>query len=118
MLNQEILDRATLERLRDLVGDDDPDFLNSFFGDYLTEGAAAIAELRKLSCARDAGTFTRVAHTLKGSSLNTGAVRVAEIAGTLEMKGKEESLFDVDPIIEKLVSVFHTTEKEVRILLA
>ncbi|HEX9658002.1 MAG TPA: Hpt domain-containing protein [Bacteroidota bacterium] len=117
-MTQEMLDRTTLDGLRDLVGDDDPDFLNSLFSNYLTEGALAIAELRKLTLAGDAKTFTRVAHTLKGSSLNTGAVRVAEIARTLEMKGKEESLFDVDPIIEELESVFQETEKKVRILLA
>jgi len=113
-----MLDRSTLDGLRDLVGDDDPDFLNSLFSDYFTEGALAIAELRKLALAGDAITFTRVAHTLKGSSLNTGAVRVAEIARALEMKGKEESISKIEAIIEKLENVFRQTEKEVRVLLA
>ena len=110
------LDQGTIESLRELAGNDDPEFLPTLFGDYITDGRMAIEQLHSCGKIGDMSTFTRVAHTLKGSSLNTGALMVAEIAKILEAKGKENSLVDIDRLLSELSAIFDLTTQEIQSL--
>jgi HPt (histidine-containing phosphotransfer) domain-containing protein len=76
-----IFDSATLEQLRELVDQDDFSFLHDLFESYL---ATARDSIRSLRTDQDLEVLRRAAHTLKGSSLNVGATRVAELCRHLE----------------------------------
>jgi HPt (histidine-containing phosphotransfer) domain-containing protein len=76
-----IFDPATLEQLRELIDGDDTSFLKDLFESYLATARDSIESLRG-----DGGPeiLRRAAHTLKGSSLNVGASRVADLCKHLE----------------------------------
>jgi HPt (histidine-containing phosphotransfer) domain-containing protein len=76
-----IFDPATLEQLRELIDGDDTSFLNDLFESYLSTAKDSIDSLRGDS---DQEVLRRAAHTLKGSSLNIGASRVADLCRQLE----------------------------------
>lgn len=78
-----IFDPHTLEQLHELVEGDDTSFLFDLFESYLSTARESIQMLREEV---DQDVLRRAAHTLKGSSLNVGAVRVAELCKVLEQQ--------------------------------
>jgi HPt (histidine-containing phosphotransfer) domain-containing protein len=55
------------------------------------------------------GIFQRSAHTLKSSSAQIGALRVAELARGMEMQAKMGVLDSVAPMLESTVQAFQLT---------
>ena len=51
------------------------------------------------------------AHKLKGSSLNVGAVALAEICRQLEVKGRNNDLAGYDQILEDLKNIYDQTAR-------
>lgn len=76
-----VFDSDTLDQLSDLIDGDDASFLDELFESYLETAAETLATLRSQE---DQDLLRRAAHTLKGSSLNVGAARVAAICKELE----------------------------------
>ena len=97
----EPLDPAAVARLLEMVGDD-PAFVDELADEYLAEAPAHAAALRAAHDAGDAEGLTLPAHTLKGSSLVLGGVRVAEIARALEECGRAGRLEGVDALLTDL----------------
>lgn len=94
-----IFDPATLEQLKELVDGDDTSFLHDLFESYLTTARDSIESLRS-----DGGpdVLRRAAHTLKGSSLNVGASRVAELCKHLENSLRSESPSDLAARVDQI----------------
>jgi HPt (histidine-containing phosphotransfer) domain-containing protein len=57
--------------------------------DYLSDAPRLLTEIALAIKAGDAATLVRPAHSLKSSSGNVGALRVAEIAKTLESQARQ-----------------------------
>ncbi|MEN9578556.1 MAG: hypothetical protein RJA70_1565 [Pseudomonadota bacterium] len=76
-----VFDLETLDQLSDLIDGDDASFLDELFESYLETAAETLATLRSQV---DQDLLRRAAHTLKGSSLNVGAARVAATCKDLE----------------------------------
>jgi HPt (histidine-containing phosphotransfer) domain-containing protein len=75
-----VLDRAALDELRAMTGDDATlyvELLDTFLSD-------ADAYLVELSADPDAATVTRAAHSLKSNALSVGATTLAELCRALE----------------------------------
>jgi HPt (histidine-containing phosphotransfer) domain-containing protein len=81
------LNLETLDSLKECA-DDDPRFLPELIAAYLSDAEARLAEMRKIHAAGDAVALGRMAHTLKGSSLNLGADGLAGLMQVLERDGK------------------------------
>lgn len=82
------LDRAALDDLRAMTGDDDALFvelLDTFLSD-------ADAYLEELEGADDAAEVTRPAHSLKSNALTVGAVTLAELCRALEADSRAGAL--------------------------
>jgi CheY-like chemotaxis protein len=77
------LDQAILAGLRRLA-ERRPGFLQRVFGTYLTEAEAHLAELAAAARDGDTERLRHTAHTLKGSSRNVGAMRLAAIFERLQ----------------------------------
>ena len=110
-VSSELVDQSTLRSLRDL-SDDDPGFLRSLIDDYLVDSAMIIEELRAHVKSGSAEWIARTAHSLKGSSLNVGAGKMAELARALETKGRTKDLSHVDLILEQIEKVYSLTVQE------
>lgn len=97
----ETIDQLALARLLAMVGHD-PDFVDELVDDYLAEAPQQAAAVRAALDAGDADGIVLPAHTLKGTSLNLGGVRVAEIARAIEERGRAGNLVGVDALLADL----------------
>ena len=85
------LDEAVLVALRDSVGGDDA-FVADLVETYLADGAAQMAAIGSAVESGDALGLIRPAHTLKSASYTVGAMRLGDLARSLEQRGRTESL--------------------------
>jgi HPt (histidine-containing phosphotransfer) domain-containing protein len=82
------LDTRVIGELRELVDEDDPDFLNEIIAGYLknaAENIKVVAEHAQNVDAEGIEVIMMTAHTLKGSSKNVGAVAMAHYSSELEL---------------------------------
>lgn len=75
-----ILDEEILDTLHDAIGDS----LSSIIKLYLTDVPSMIAEMQQALASKDFVTLTRLAHSLKSSSANLGAMQTSALAVELE----------------------------------
>ena len=110
------IDPAKIEELKDLIDEDEPDFLIELLEDYIDTSAENLRAIRYAIQAKDAVTVVRTAHTLKGASSNIGAVNMIELSKQLEHLGTEEALHGAVELIDQLevefVEVKSVLEKE------
>ena len=81
------LDRAVLAALRDSVGGDDG-FVADLVETYLADGAGQLAAIEAAVASDDAAALVRPAHTLKSASYTVGAMRLGDLARSLEQHGR------------------------------
>jgi two-component system, sensor histidine kinase and response regulator len=86
------LDRSVLAALRQLQEEGEPDILDELIEQFLTDVPPQLVALKEAVEAGDAHSVERIAHTLRGSSANMGAVRMEAICAELEEMGRSEDL--------------------------
>ncbi len=86
------IDLATLEGLRELGGAEGPDFLASLVRTYLEDAARRLAEAREALAHGDIAQIGALAHALKGSSAGIGALRMRQLAATLEQEARGKAV--------------------------
>ena len=64
------IDPNKIEELKELVDEDDPDFLIELLEDYIDNSEENLKAIRYAIQAKDTVTVVRTAHTLKGASSN------------------------------------------------
>jgi HPt (histidine-containing phosphotransfer) domain-containing protein len=80
------IDLDVLESLKSLQQPDEPDFVTELIDLFLSDTASHLGALRTAVADGDFTEVGRVAHLMKGSSGNIGAVRLAEIFRELEAR--------------------------------
>lgn len=92
MANDEmLLDNEQINNLRELFGDDFDGFVQTYFKDFEEkEGELTIALKDK-----QMDNIVKIAHALKGNSLNIGAAALAKICHELEMAGKKGNIEEI-----------------------
>jgi HPt (histidine-containing phosphotransfer) domain-containing protein len=85
------LDPAVLDALRDSVGGDDA-FVIDLVETYLADGAGQLEAIGVAVGAGDAAGLVRPAHTLKSASYTVGAMRLGDLARSLEQQGRAGDL--------------------------
>lgn len=86
----ETLDRAALDELREMVGDD-PALYAELLDTFLSDAELYLAEL---ASAPDVAALVRPAHSLKSNAMNVGATRLAELCRTLEADAAADAVPD------------------------
>jgi PAS domain S-box-containing protein len=89
--NHQVLDRAALETLQEVVGGETA-LLRELIDSFLEETPPLVATLRQALEQGDAAELHRAAHTLKSSSNDFGATTLAELCQELETMGKAGTL--------------------------
>jgi HPt (histidine-containing phosphotransfer) domain-containing protein len=112
MLNSPIIDSEAIANLRALSPDDGDAFLREIVAIFMDDTPKRIAELHACRASGDAATFTRAAHSIKGSSSNLGATELRGVAETLEHKSRETGLADVDSLLTALEAAFARAKEE------
>ena len=96
------IDRKVLDGIRSLQRPGAASFLDRIIGLYLGSAAGLLAQLRDAVAAGDASAARIAAHTLKSSSANVGAMRLASLCKDMEALGRSGSL---DGAAEKTASI-------------
>ena len=97
------LDHVALAMLLELVGSD-PDFVDRLVDEYLADAPRQAAAVWAAFDAGDPAGLVQPAHKLKGTSLNLGGMRVAEVARSIEERGRVGSLDGVESLLADLGS--------------
>ena len=83
------IDPQVLANLRELQDPDEPDFVVELIDHLLTETPMRLANIDEAIAAGNAQAINRLAHSLKSSCGNLGAVGLATLCATLERAGAE-----------------------------
>ena len=102
------LDVSVLDGLRSLQ-DDNGEFVAGLVNTYLRDTGERMGVLRTALTARDFTTIDRSAHTIKGSSGNMGATRMASISAALQQAGRGQDLTTATRLITELEVEFIRT---------
>ncbi len=85
------LDIQLIEELRELGGDDDPEFFISVIEQFLDDIPRHLEGIRQAMDTHDAEGLMKAAHGFKGSCRNIGATPLADFCFVLEQLGREGS---------------------------
>jgi CheY-like chemotaxis protein len=86
------VDLSVLLGLRELQEEGEPDILNELIRLYLKEVPPELEALREAAQMGEPQSVERIAHTLRGSSANIGALRMEALCAELEEMGRSEEL--------------------------
>lgn len=118
MTDASVIDPQSIENLRALNPGDDDEFLREIAGIFLEDTPQRLAELEKSFQAGDVATFTRAAHSIKGSSSNLGAVQLRAAAEKLEHHSRTQGLNGAGEMIAAIRTEFARAETELNRLIA
>ncbi|MHC8291392.1 Hpt domain-containing protein [Pseudomonas sp. XS1P51] len=93
------LDRNVLSALQEVMEDEYPKLLDTFLAD----------SEERLHLLQKAGDVTRLidaAHSLKGSSSNMGAIRLAKLCDELERRAKQIPLAGIEKLVGEISQEF------------
>ena len=95
------VDPSVIQDLRDLQSPGEPDILQELAGIFAQDTPNRLCSLKDAVARHDAPELRRVAHSLKGSSGNLGARRLAAACARIEDQVRSGA---VDPTTEALVA--------------
>jgi PAS domain S-box-containing protein len=98
------LDALKIAELGELRQNGRPAILEKLLVTYIRDTPELIAQLAGAAATGDCVKLTGVAHSLKGSSLTIGALRLGDLAFDLERLGRESSCAGAETLVEALRS--------------
>lgn len=91
------LDRAALDELRAMTGDD-PQLYAELLDAFLADADTYLAELR--AAGEDVAALVRPAHSLKSNAMTVGATNLAELCRALEADARAGTIADPARVAE------------------
>ena len=111
VISTDALDEATLSDLEDVVGAD----VRTLVQTYLRDGDARIADLHTAAARGDAAEVGRLAHALKSSSANLGALALAAEAKSIEEAARTGTLADPTARVPALARLYAQAAAALRV---
>jgi len=108
------IDQEAITNLRDLNPGDNGEFLREIVAIYIEDTPKRIADLKTCLAAGDVLSFTRAAHTIKGSSANLGAQILKKIGERMELLSRTEGLGGVASLVADCETEFAKVSVELR----
>jgi HPt (histidine-containing phosphotransfer) domain-containing protein len=102
--NSALLDLERLASLRQLGEMTGTPLLRNVVDSFLVEIPARLERLRQALAEQDAAALVFTAHTLKGSSGQVGALRIAALSAELEQSGRNGDLAPVERLLAELAA--------------
>ena len=85
------VDVDTLDTLRELADEDTPDFFTDLVESYVADATRLGQQLLEAIAAADVERVARTAHTLKSSSGNIGAGKLAGLCASIESEARSQN---------------------------
>jgi HPt (histidine-containing phosphotransfer) domain-containing protein/signal transduction histidine kinase/DNA-binding response OmpR family regulator len=95
------IDPDVIQSLKDLGGEDEPELFRELVGMFLRDTPPRLEALGQALESGDANELERVAHAMKSSCGNLGAVVMAELCYQLEMVGREGALDSAPGLVQR-----------------
>lgn len=104
----QILDQKVIQNLADVLGDSD--VVQDLLDTYVLEGSRQIDQMQPALENLNFEQLNQLAHTLKGSSGNLGAVQLADLCFQLEQAAKNEEPQHITSLIKQIRISFGATK--------
>ena len=111
MTDTPAIDPAGFASLAELAGGDEA-FIDDLVDTYVEDGDDQVARLRVAIAKGELTAVVMAAHSLRTSSANVGAARVAELAGALEADARTGSVADADARVDAIAEAFEAARSE------
>lgn len=95
----DVLDRLVIDGLQDLAELSGDDAMSELVALFITDSGNRLSELGEAVCHGDRDAVQRVAHNLKGSSVNFGAQRLPAMCTALERAGAAGDVADATALL-------------------
>ena len=102
------LDTKALASIRALQREGQPNILETVTNLYVEHSPAIIDGLLDAATRLDAKSVNEAAHTLKSSSANVGATKLAELCRRVELKANRGDLKDIEPLLADVKTGFNS----------
>jgi HPt (histidine-containing phosphotransfer) domain-containing protein len=106
------LDEEALAELQDVMEGEFDVLIQTYIGD----SSERIAGLKAAFNAGDTDGFTKMAHSLKGSSINIGAPRLGELCHRAEMAGRAQESDQIPALLDAIDAELETVAGQLRSL--
>jgi HPt (histidine-containing phosphotransfer) domain-containing protein len=97
-----VLDLSVMSAIRSLGAPDEPDVYSEVARLFLIDVPVHLSALAAAIAAADSESVWRIAHRLRGSTLEMGVVRMAPLCGQIERAARGGSLADAPDQAERL----------------
>jgi PAS domain S-box-containing protein len=104
----DVLDQATLERLQETIGDDDPALLTAVIDTFLSDAPRLIDGAKRGVKQGQAGEVRRAAHTLKSNGATFGAISFSELCRELESLAKSKTLAEAAALLKRVEAEYES----------
>ncbi|MEK7431653.1 MAG: Hpt domain-containing protein [Cyanobacteriota bacterium] len=105
-----LVEEEKIEELKELGGDE---FIEEIFTLFLSQSEEIYKEIKMAIETKNLDMLYKAGHKLKGSCLNVGTNKLADISKTLELKGKQNDLSDLDSLFVEFTSTYDETVQAV-----
>jgi CheY-like chemotaxis protein len=112
MTQQKAIDLNIIQGLKALQTEDNNSFVNELIDLFLDTAPRHLAKMKEARVKTDSKNLVLASHTLKGSSVNLGAVPMAAICKKIEEAGKAEQYQEIDALFVELEGEFQRAHKE------
>ena len=109
-----VIDQNALNTVRDLEKKGATGLLNKVVSCYLSEAPKQLRQLHQAMDSGDASSMQSIAHSLKSSSANVGALRLSAFLKELEAMGKVNSLENAGQLLSKIEPEYRAVEGALR----
>ncbi len=97
-----MIDPSRIDELRAMGGNGDPELVVHLVELYVADFPNSVSEIRKHARAANTQKMLMAAHRLKGSSLNLGVTRVADLCKDIESAGRDGRLEELEALLGRL----------------
>jgi HPt (histidine-containing phosphotransfer) domain-containing protein len=102
----QVLDARIMASLRELQGDDEPDFLSDIIDTFLEDAPKRLEAIQTAIRLGDYEQLHRLAHSFKGASSSLGALSFSKVCGEIEEVGRSGSVAEAEPLFSVLLQAY------------
>jgi HPt (histidine-containing phosphotransfer) domain-containing protein len=111
--NFELIDQSIINRLKEMAPGD-PEFLNDVVNMFSTQSPEILREMEEGCNKKEYERMGQAAHKLKGSALNIGARKLAELCREIEIQGRSNDGHDCEKKISSVKEIYKRTIEELK----
>jgi len=107
-MSEPLIDMTQINNLKELFNDGFEPFLVTFYEDYEKKEQ----ELSTAIQSKQMDAISKIAHSLKGSSLNMGALGLANLCQKIEAASKHDDEIEIDEAFKELKAMYPVVKAE------